>query len=154
MSQEFLLQTLCWWKEGMGSQFKITIKQGKEISTNKVTLGMTLIFSFYVLVVPFVWLIGVVIIYFLPTDINLSPVEEKWLKEENVKNDFKMFIQTGFVPYWNQGWKRRTKLRHVLMTVFSRFLMPTSASTSGKICIVNLGLGNMLIAEYTSLSPE
>ena len=36
---------------------------------------------------------------FWPTDISLSPAEEKWLKEEFVKKGFKQFTQTVLVPY-------------------------------------------------------
>ena len=37
---------------------------------------------------------------FWPTDISLSPAEEKWLEEEVVKKGFKRFTQTGLDPYY------------------------------------------------------
>ena len=37
---------------------------------------------------------------FWPTDINISPAEEKWLEEEVLKKGFKRVTQTGLVPYY------------------------------------------------------
>ena len=37
---------------------------------------------------------------FLPTDINLSSAEEKWLEDEILKKGFKRFTQAGLVPYY------------------------------------------------------
>ena len=37
---------------------------------------------------------------FWPTDISLSPAEEKWLEDEVVKKSFKRLTHTGFIPYF------------------------------------------------------
>ena len=36
---------------------------------------------------------------FWPTDIYLSPAEEKWREDEVVKKGFKQFTQSGLAPY-------------------------------------------------------
>ena len=44
---------------------------------------------------------------FWPTDINLSPAEEKWLEDEVVNKGFKRFTQTGLVPYYMSSRMRK-----------------------------------------------
>ena len=65
-----------------------------------MTLEMTQIFSFYdqVFICMIDWCHEEY--NFGPTDISLSPAEEKWLEEEVVKKVFKRFSQTGLVPYY------------------------------------------------------
>ena len=53
---------------------------------------------------------------FWPTDINLSPAEEKWLEDEVVKKGFKRFTQTSLVLYYMAFRIRKKKVVSVLMT--------------------------------------
>ena len=76
-----------------------------------------------------------------PTDINLLLAEEKWLKEEVVKNGFKRFTQSGLVPYYMAS--RMRKEERSGPCPYDRFIhlhchMPTNAPTSVNTCILNL----------------
>ena len=69
------------------------------------------IFIFYVPFVTNVWLIGEMKNkIFWPTNINLSPAEEKWLEGEVVKKGFESFTQTGLYPYYTVSRMRKNEL--------------------------------------------
>ena len=91
---------------------------------------------------------------FWPTYINVSRAEEKWLQHKVVNKKIKRFTQTCLVPYYMASRMRKVELIHVIMTVFINLHcpMPNNAPTSVNKHILNLGMQNMLIERYTSLS--
>ena len=98
-------------------QFKSTERQGGLISTHKMTLGMTQIFSFYITVFIFVCLI-----YWCDEEYNFWSTAFYQQK----KNDWKMKLwrlqkvhSNWFVSILNGSkMKQKDKSLHVLMTVF------------------------------------
>ena len=59
--------------------------------------------------------------HFWPTDINLSPKEEKWLEEEVVKKGFKRCTETGLASYYMAS-RMRKKERNIFKLLINNFL--------------------------------
>ena len=128
------------------------------IFTHKMTQNMSQIFSFYVSVFRSVWLIGVIknFIFCQHTSAVHQQKRNSW-KMKLWRKGSKDSLKLVWVPYYmTSRMRKKTKVFHILMTWFIHLHcpMPTGVPTSVNTCILNLGLGNMLIEIYTLLSQE
>ena len=144
-------------REASSTPLFITLRQGGFISTHEMTLGMTQIFRCYVPDVASVSLIGVMknVIFGQQTSSfhRQKRNGRKKLWRRASKDSLK---PVWFHTTWHQECNRKREVVHVLMRVFIHlhYPMPTNALTHVNTYILNLGVGNMLIDGYISLSQE